>query len=55
MLLSAPHIYRDYVHPDELLNSFNSHIDCYAKHELLEGSKTSNTPLPTPQKNQNLS
>ncbi len=57
MLLSSPHIHRDYVHPDELfrleelLNIVNSHIDRYSKHELLEDS----TPPVTPQQEQNLS
>ncbi len=46
MLLSAPHIHRDYVHPDELfrleklLKIINSHIDRYSKHELLEDITT---------------
>jgi hypothetical protein len=62
MLLSAPHIHRDYVHPnelsrlEELLTLINSHIDRYSKHELLEGSTTPNTPPTTPPKQeQNLS
>jgi hypothetical protein len=62
MLLSSPHIHRDYVHPhelsrlDELLNIVNSHIDRYSKHELLEDSTTPNTPPATPQQQeQNLS
>ena len=50
ILLSAPHLHRDYVHPDELfrleelLNIVNSHIDRYSKHELIEDSTTPNTP-----------
>ncbi len=50
MLLSAPHIHRDYVHPnelfrlEELLTIINSHMDRYSKHELLEDSTTPNTP-----------
>jgi hypothetical protein len=62
MLLSSPHIHRDYVHPhelsrlEELLNFINSHIDRYTKHELLEESTTPNTPPATPQQQeQNLS
>ena len=62
MLLSAPHIHRDYVHPDELarleglLTIINSHIDRYSKHELLEDNNTtSNTPPTTPKQEQNIS
>jgi hypothetical protein len=61
MLLSAPHIHRDYVHPDELsrledlLTIVNSHIDRYSKHELLEDSTTPNTPPATPQQEESLS
>jgi hypothetical protein len=62
MLLSAPHIHRDYVHPDELsrldelLNIINTHIDRYSKHELLEDSTTTpNTPPQTPKHEDNLS
>ncbi|CAF1299762.1 unnamed protein product, partial [Rotaria sordida] len=44
MLLSAPHMHPDYVHPHELsrlkefLTIINSHIDRYSKHELFEDS-----------------
>jgi hypothetical protein len=61
MLLSAPHMHRDYVHPNELsrleehLNIVNSHIDRYSRHELLEDSTTPSTPPVTPQKEENLS
>ena len=60
-LLSAPHIHRDYVHPDELsrledlLTIVNSHIDRYSKHELLEDSTTRNAPPSTPQQKESLS
>jgi hypothetical protein len=61
MLLAAPHMHRDYVHPDELsrleelLTVVNSHIDRYSKHELLEDSTTPNTPPVTPQQEESLS
>jgi hypothetical protein len=61
MLLSSPHIHRDYVHPhelyrlEELLNLINLHIDRYSKHELLEDSTISNTPPVTPQQEQTVS
>ena len=61
MLLSAPHMHRDYVHPnelsrlDELLNLINSHIDRYSKHELLEDNTTPGTPPATPQREESLS
>jgi hypothetical protein len=41
ILLSAPHMHREYVHPDELsrlqefLSILNSHIDRYSKHDFL--------------------
>jgi len=60
-LLSEPHVHRDYVHPDELsrleqlLTIVNSHIDQYAKHELLEDSTTPNIPPVTPQQGEDLS
>jgi len=61
MLLSAPHIHRDYVHPnelsrlEELLIAINLHIDRYSKHELLEDSTTPNIPPTTPKQEQNIS
>ncbi len=61
MLLSAPHIHRDYVHPDELfrleelLTIINSHIDRYSKHELLEDITIPNTPPTTLKQEQKIS
>jgi hypothetical protein len=61
MLLSSPHLHRDYVHPNELsrleqlLNIIHIHIDRYSKHELLEDTTTPNTPPSTPKHQQNIS
>jgi len=61
MLLSSPHIHRDYVHHhelyrlEELLNLINLHIDRYSKHELLGDSTISNKPPVIPKQEQTVS